>query len=209
MKLCIIYLFVVVLAFGAVPVPAESAVQAIVVENGIASFYVRTNIPGIEISGKSGEVKAHVRVHHDRNGLNVERIEARVPVMSLKTGMSLRDEHMRKRIFTTERGEVPELRFESGDVTCPGVSPGHEAKCTIAGTMVIRGIPHAFSLPMKVRQESNGTAFRATGDGVVKLSDYGIEQPSQLGVKAANEIVIHLDLSGKEVPQVALSSGGQ
>jgi hypothetical protein len=32
----------------------------------------------------------------------------------------------------------------------------------------------------------------AEGEGVVKLSDYGIPQPEQLGVKVANEVKLKL-----------------
>jgi len=181
--------------------------QLVAVDNGVASFHVRTNIPALEVSGKSAALQARVLMHRDADGVKLERIEAWVSAATLKTGMSLRDEHMRKRIFTTSGGEVPDLRFESGDVNCPGVAPGREATCAITGTLAIRGASRSFSIPLKVRQEGNGTAFRAIGDGVVKLSDYGIEQPSQLGVKTSNEVSIHLDLSVKEADLVATASG--
>ena len=41
----------------------------------------------------------------------------------------------------------------------------------------------------------------------MKLSDYGIEQPSQFGVKTSNEIQLHLEFTGKEGP-AAITSGG-
>jgi len=188
---------------------AQSSTQSIDIENGIASFKVGTNIPAIEVSGKTASLKARVKLQHDQTGMKVERIEAWVPPASLKTGMSLRDDHMRKHIFTTAKGDVPDIRFESGEIVCPGVAPGREVNCSIVGTMMIRGVSHPFTLPMRVRQESNGASFRASGDGVVKLSDFGIPQPSQLGVKTSNEVTIHLDLSGKETAYVAAASGGR
>src|SRR3954453_16928682 len=90
--------------------------QLVAIENGVASFHVRTNIPALEVSGKSASLQARVRMHRDSDGVKLEHIEAWVSATTLKTGMSLRDEHMRKRIFTTSGGEVPDLRFESGDV---------------------------------------------------------------------------------------------
>ena len=191
------------------PAPAGAAQQSIAVENGIAAFHVSTTIPAIEVSGKSGALQARVQVRRDANGLKLEHIEAWVSPASIKTGMALRDDHMRKRIFTTSRGDVPDLRFESSDVVCPGVAPGHEATCAVSGTMAIRGVTHAFSIPLKVKQDGSGASFRAVGDGTVKLSDYGIEVPSQLGVKTSNEVNIHLDLTGKESSLVASSSGGR
>ena len=59
---------------------------------------------------------------------------------------------------------------------------------------------------LKIRAE--GTAFRATGESAVKLSDYGIEQPSQFGVKTADEIQLHIEFSAKEGP-AKIASGGR
>lgn len=189
------------------PANAQGATQTLAVDSGIASFHVTTNIPALEVSGKSSALRARVQMHRDTTGVTLERIDAWMPVKTLVTGMALRDEHMRRLVFTTAVGDVPDLRFESGKIDCPGVAPGHEATCTIAGTLAIRGVERGFSIPLKVRQEGNGSAFRATGEGIVKLSDYGIEQPSQLGVKTSNEVKLHFDLNGKDGGLVTTAMG--
>ena len=48
----------------------------------------------------------HVRVGSGPDGFVLEHIEAAVPVRRLETGMALRDDHMRKYIFTTAAGET-------------------------------------------------------------------------------------------------------
>ncbi|MDQ6678229.1 MAG: YceI family protein [Acidobacteriota bacterium] len=185
----------------------SGSAQSVEVESGMASFSLSTNVPAIEVSGKSKAVQAHVVMHSEASGIVAERIEARMPIKSLQTGMALRDEHMRKMIFTTPAGDTPDLRFEGGKTECPGAGPGHDTPCTIAGILTLRGVSHAFTIAMKVRLDNGGTSFRAIGDGVVKLSDYGIEQPSQLGVKGSNDVKLRLDLSGKAGKEtVALAS---
>ena len=189
------------------PAAPSNDAQTLAVESGIATFHVTTNVPALEVSGKSSALQARVQLHRDSSGVTLESIEAWMPVKTLLTGMALRDEHMRKYVFATAAGDLPDLRFESGKVNCPGVAPGHEATCTVTGTLAIRGVPRAFSIPLKVRQEGNGSAFRATGEGTVKLSDYGIQQPSQLGVKTSNEVKLRLDLNGKERGLVTTAMG--
>jgi len=192
------------------PLVAQSGPAiTIAIEHGSATFFTATNVPAIDITGKSGALQGRVQIRQDAKGLTLEHIEASMPVSTLVTGMAVRDEHMRKHIFTTSNGDMPEVRFESGKLDCPGVAPGHEAICTIAGTLAIRGVPKDFSIPLKIRQDASGLAFRASGDGTVKLSDYGIERPTQLGVKTTNEVKIHLDLSAKESATTAAVREGR
>jgi polyisoprenoid-binding protein YceI len=187
---------------------APAADESVSIQNGVAAFHVGTNIPAIEVSGKSGALQARVRMQRDNSGLRLEQIEAWVPAESIKTGMAIRDAHMQRMIFTNAQGQAPDLRFESGEGHCPGVMPGKEVACSISGTLAIRGTPRPFTIPLKVRQDGSA-AFRVSGDGVVKLSDYGIDQPTQLGVKTLNEVRIHLDFSGKETALVAAAPGGR
>src|SRR5450631_1108739 len=65
--------------------------QTVAVDSGIASFHVTTNIPALEVSGKSNALQARVQMHHDTSGITLERIDAWMPVKTLLTGMALRD----------------------------------------------------------------------------------------------------------------------
>ena len=125
----------------------------------------------------------------------LDSVEAALPVKTLATGIALRDQHMRHYVFTTSAGEVPDLRFEVASAFCPGVLAGREVTCKVSGNLSIRGVPRSFSMTLKIREANAASAFRVGGDGVVKLSDYGIEPPSQFGVKTANEIQIHLEVT--------------
>ena len=78
--------------------------------------------------------------------------------------------------------------------------------CEVSGSLAIRGVARPFSIPLKIRAE--GAAYRATGESKVKLSDYGIEQPSQFGVRTADEVQLHIEFSGKE-RAAKIASGGR
>ena len=178
--------------------------EAIQIEHATATFQVGTNMPGLFVKGKSDAVQAHVQVRQTVDGITLEHIAAQLPVKSLGTGIALRDQHMREHIFTTSNGQIPDVTFEAQGVSCPGISPRHEGSCKVAGTLSIRGTPHSFSVVLKIREAAGMAAFRAVGDGTVKLSDYGIEQPTQFGVKTENEIKLHFEFP--EAPATALDT---
>jgi polyisoprenoid-binding protein YceI len=183
--------------------------ETITIEHGTATFSVDTNMPGVTVKGKSEALHANVQIRRAAEGLTLEHIEAWLPVKTLGTGISLRDEHMRRYVFTTSSGEVPDLRFEGRNTSCPGVAAGHEATCNISGTLTIRGVARTFSMALKIREANGATAFRTGGDARVRLSDYGIEQPSQFGVKTANDIQIHLEIPETTVTPAPMQSSAK
>jgi polyisoprenoid-binding protein YceI len=179
------------------PAPSECS--------GTATFEASTNVPGISVHGKSDAVKTRLQMQRNGDGILIERIEAWTPVSSLSTGMGLRDDHMRKLVFTTADGKTPDIRFHGENITCP-VAPGKESKCKVPGKLSIRDVERPFEVTMKVRQDG-GAAYKAAGDAVLKLSDFGIERPSQLGVQAENEVKLHLAFTAR--PDAALAEDGR
>jgi polyisoprenoid-binding protein YceI len=178
---------------------ADEPNQTTRIQKASAAFDVGTNISAISIHGVSNALQAKVRIRHNREELVLEEVEARLPVNTLSTGMGLRDEHMRKYIFTTQDGRMPDLRFTASNVTCP-TADGREVQCAVPGMLEIRGIERPFTLPLKLRQESGvAPAFRGSGEGVMRLSDYGIERPSQFGVRANDEVKLRVEVAGKEL----------
>ena len=192
------------------PIPGASEKgDTVVVEHGTAAFSVTTNMPGVTVKGKSEALHANVQIRRAPEGVILEHIEASLPVKTLGTGIALRDEHMRRYVFTTSAGEVPDLRFEGGNTSCPGVAAGHEATCSISGTLSIRGTPRNFSMMVKIREANGALSFRSGGDGRVRLSDYGIEPPSQFGVKTANDVQVHLEIPETTVASTSIQSSAK
>jgi polyisoprenoid-binding protein YceI len=167
--------------------------EAMAIEHGSVTFVVTTNVPGLSVKGKSEALRARVLMHRAPQGVTLERVEAWLPVKTLTTGIALRDQHMRQDIFTASGADVPDLHFETGNASCAGVVAGHEAPCTLSGNLTIRGVPHDFSMALKIHEAGSAPVLRASGDALVKLSDYGIEAPSQFGVKTANEVHVHIE----------------
>jgi polyisoprenoid-binding protein YceI len=172
------------------------------IDGGTASFIANTNVPAVSIKGKSTSMKAEATARRGAEGVVIDRIQATVPVKTLQTGMGVRDEHMRKYIFTTKDGQTPDMVFQAENVACPA---GAQTTCNVSGNLTIRGVSHAFQMPLKLRDE--GGALKASGESIVKLSDYGIEQPTQFGVKTDDEVHVRLDFVARPTVPVA-SAGG-
>jgi polyisoprenoid-binding protein YceI len=176
--------FALILAAGTAPqLPLK-------VESGTASFNAGTTVRGVEVSGKSNALTAHVEIVRADAELTLRRVDAVLPARSLTTGMKVRDDHMRKYIFQDASGQEPDLRFSSEGGAC--ATAGNMFECPVVGEFQMRGMSHPFTMALRVKQMS-GTAYHAEGSGVIKLSDYGIEPPSQFGVKMLDEVKIHID----------------
>ena len=186
---------------------AQTAGDANVVEvrGGTAVFAVDTNISAISVHGKSNALTARLRLRQAADGAVLEGIEAAVSVNTLGTGMELRDEHMRKYIFTTGDGRLPDLRFSAGRAVC-SKAVSRQSTCELSGTLAIRGTVRPFTVMLKVSER--GDTFRVFGDGTVMLSAYGIERPSQLGVKTADDVKLRFDLTAKQTGPRGVATTG-
>ena len=71
----------------------------------------------------------------------------------------------------------------------------------VSGQLTIRGTERPFAITLNVKKVGN--AYRAAGDGIVKLSTYGIARPSQLGVTTSDEVKLHLEFTAKASQMLA------
>ena len=175
----------------------SDASTTVEVRGGTAAFDVDTNMPALSVHGKSKALEGRVRVRRGPEGPLLEQIEAKLPVGTLQTGLKMRDEHMRKYVFTTSDGQVPDVRFVADQATCSKGS-GNSSMCQLAGDLVIRGTARPFTIALKVTEDKG--SYHASGDSVVKLSSYGIEKPSQLGVHTDDEVKLRLDFTARPAP---------
>jgi polyisoprenoid-binding protein YceI len=153
---------------------AQSAL-ADTVALGKVEFFVDTNVKMFKFKGTAGELQSKL-VH---TGPQLTHVELSIPVQSLKTGMDLRDRHMRERIFTTADGKSPDVLFTADSAQC-------SAQCEVTGNLTIRGEtrPQKLLLTMKDPTHVEGTAK-------IALSTFGIEAPSQAGIKVADVVDVN------------------
>jgi polyisoprenoid-binding protein YceI len=182
-------------ANSAIAQPSLSTGAALVnITEGTVSFEVGTNVFGTTVRGKSNALKARAGVRDGASGLRVERLEASVPVTSLKTGIGLRDRHMLQYIFRTESGQLPDVRFVADQAECQR-DVREVYACVASGLLTIRTNSQPFAIRLEVTPDRSG--YRVRGEGRIALSAYGIERPSQFGVTTDDEVRIHVDFAAR------------
>ena len=157
---------------------------------GSIEFEAPVNIKALTIHGKADQLKGSLRM----DGLNLTQILVTVPVNSLSTGIKVRDKHMRERVFKSEDGKFPDIEFFCPEVTGTGQTDAME--CEVKGYLKIRGLRSEVSVALRVTYE--GGKYRAKGETVIKLTDYGIDPPKQFGIKLQNHIRIKFEVFGNE-----------
>jgi polyisoprenoid-binding protein YceI len=174
------------------PLPREMRLAL----RGEVRFTVPVNLRVLTIHGWTRALTGSVAVAPDEGGFALRDAALRVAVASLSTGMRLRDRHMRERIFATEDGGLPDVVFDSHASRCR--LAGETAFCFVEGRLAIRARGRPFTVDLRVTR--GGGAYRAAGEGRVRLSDYGIERPSQFGLKTADEVLLEIEVVGELAP---------
>ncbi len=74
---------------------------------------------------------------------------------------------------------------------------GGQSICTVSGQLTIRGTQRPFAMTLQVT--GTGGGYRAAGLGTVKLSAWGIAQPSQFGVTTTDDVKLRLEFTARAV----------
>jgi polyisoprenoid-binding protein YceI len=138
------------------------------------SFHA-TGTAGMSFTGTTSELRA------DEQGGIVVVV---VALGGLKTGIALRDRHMRERYLEVDKFPNAELRVARGALQVP--APETETSATATGTVTLHGQskPVRFSYVAK-RQ---GGAIRVAGAMRVNMKDFGIQAPSYLKIAMNPEV---------------------
>ncbi len=198
------FLFALPTAAGLFAADAQPP-RAFEATSGTVKFVASTNIGAISIHGQSNALAGRVQAQPSGGQINVDQLEAHLDPKSLSTGMSLRDEHMRNKIFAVGDA-IPELKFAASKIQCPHPELSKETACQVQGTFTMRGIAKPFSIALKVRQAGQGS-FKVSGEGRIKLTAFGVEPPCQLGVCVTDEVQLKLEFQARELQQSSQLQG--
>ncbi len=121
--------------------------------------------------------------------------EIRVDAATLNTGLVGRDDAMREHLAT---GEHQEIVFAFASMTADQVdATTGKSNGTVRGRMTIRGQTRDFAMPVRLSVD-DAKRVHADGEAMLKLSDYGVPVPSQLGmIKMQDEVKVWIALQAR------------
>jgi polyisoprenoid-binding protein YceI len=122
--------------------------------------------------------------------------ELHVDLVSLKTGLDLRDKHMRQDHLET--GKYPEAVFSLVSLTLPsgGLPEGERTRVTVQGTFKLHGVEKTIEPEtyLTLRHAAAGSSLQIESNFIVKLADYQIKRPQFLLMRLAEEQHVRVEL---------------
>lgn len=164
-----------------------------------ATFFSTT--PLEDINGLTNTVKGNVTFNV--NDLTSLKGTISVPVASIKTGIDLRDEHMRSEDWLNANA-YPEITFSIKSISEIKLLADNKAEAKIKGDFTLHGVTREVTADANLTflDESEQTKMRAPGDllGVqakfnVKLSDFGVKNKI-VGQKVAEVVEVGVNMVG-------------
>ncbi len=131
----------------------------------------------------------------------------RVEAATLKTGIELRDEHMRENHLHTDKYPYIEFTLTSVNGLPDQLPSGSPISCEIEGEFTVHGTTKSITAPCEVTlvksdPTTNEHVLQVRANFEILLDDYGIPRPKALFMKLAEQINIrvHFIASNKFAP---------
>ncbi|MFZ2325079.1 MAG: YceI family protein [Ignavibacteriaceae bacterium] len=130
--------------------------------------------------------------------------KVKVAIKDIKTGIDLRDEHLRSEMWLNA-AKYPYAEFQLTGIKNPSsktLNDGQKVKCTLVGKFSVHGITKDVEVPatlayfkesQKTKAKVPGNLLVANADFNIKLSDYGIKIPDMVVGKVNDEVQISVN----------------
>jgi polyisoprenoid-binding protein YceI len=125
-------------------------------------------------------------------------VEAVVDAASYHSDSSMRDSSVKRSILDVK--DFPTISFKGGSAwTDVKHTSDTSGSATLKGELMMHGAVRPFEVPVQV--SLSGDKLIGNGEVSFNYTDFGIEQPSILGLKAGNMVKVTLHLVAVRAPQ--------
>lgn len=196
-------LLAVTIAAGGAPTMAQAQARAFEIRNdGGSRIQFVSDAPLETITGVSSDVSGQLRV--DPANLSAARGRVAVRVASLRTGIDLRDEHLRSDNWLDAQRH-PEAVFEIVRIEgATSISPNQNVSLRVRGRFTIHGVTRDVVARARVRfmpitpemraAHVNGDVIVVQASFSISLGQFGVSVPAIVRLKVSDDIRVNVSL---------------
>ncbi len=151
------------------------------VGGGKVSFSVGSNVPFLKVSGSSSAVKGSGEGTVAGNVAQVRSAQFEVDPKTLKTGISVRDQHMYEQVFTAANGSIAPVVLRTGAFQAKRNPASGKWEANFQAQLTLRGVTRPVRFQASAEQKGTGVIINA--EGVVKTSEFGVKPITYSGAK--------------------------
>jgi polyisoprenoid-binding protein YceI len=150
-----------------------------------------------KITGVGDHLSGEVSVDPDVPAQTKGRVK--IHVESLRTGLDLRDEHLRGKNWL-DASQFPEAVVAISEVLgLEKLKPEQASEVTLKGTLTLHGVTRPLEAKAKVRWTPRGGkearhTLHVTASFPIQLDQHNVSIPSVVTLKVAREIQVNVDL---------------
>ena len=142
------------------------------------------------INGRSSQASGSVQV--DPANLAATTGTITVPVSSLRTGIELRDQHLRGDDWL-DAGQHPNATFEIKSVSSASrLQANQDTNLQVNGKFTIHGVTRDVRARVRIKWDGS-RRLQGRAQFTVRLDQHGVEIPSIVQAKVSNEIKVRID----------------
>ncbi|MCL6258859.1 YceI family protein [Aquiflexum sp. TKW24L] len=174
-------LLILALTMNFLMLPVETFAQAFKTESGTVEFLSKASLN--EFTGVSNTLNGLVDL--DKN-----MFDFFIDLNTIKTGIGLRDKHMRENYLETKK--FPFAEFTGKIDALPNLTKGQSQNVTAKGKFKIHGVEREISVPGKLTMVSENE-MKLEAKFKVMLSDYNIDIPTVVFYELSEEQVVTIE----------------
>lgn len=127
--------------------------------------------------------------------------KVKVPINNIKTGIDLRDEHLRSKMWLNSQ-KFPYAEFQLTGIKNPSsknLKDGQKVNCTLLGKFSVHGVTKDVEVPAtltyfkeseKTKAKVPGNLLVANAEFNIRLADYGVKIPDMVVGKVSDQVQI-------------------
>ena len=151
------------------------------VGGGKISFSVGSNVPFVKVSGSSSAINGSGEGTIAANVAQVRTAHFELDPKTLKTGISMRDQHMYEQVFSAANGSITPVVLRTGAFQAKRNTSSGKWEADFQAQLTLRGVTRPVRFHGSAEQK--GSRIIISAEGVVKTSEFGIKPITYSGAK--------------------------